>query len=95
MDTLNILTLFREGGIPLLFIGFLIWQIRYFITELKTWREENRAIQQEFTSVVENHLHAVTEAMGKQQHALDMLAQRIEIACKVSRVFNDTRTSSH
>lgn len=90
MNTLDILTLFREGGVPLLFIGFLIWQIRYFISELKTWREENHTMQQEFAAVVENHLNAVTEAMSKQQHALDMLAQRIEIACKVGRAFTDS-----
>lgn len=90
MGTSDILRVFSEAGIPLVFISFLIWQIKYLISELKTWREANETMQQQFISTLENHLSTVTEAMNKQQYALEKLAQRIEITCRVASVFQDT-----
>jgi len=89
MDTFNTLAIIKDAGIPALFIVFLIWIVRYFMSQIEIWRQETKALHDETQAVIHNHLEHATEAMTRQQHALELLTQRIEIACKVHYVFRD------
>jgi len=67
MEGLNIVELFQTGGVVLVFIGFLIWLVRYFMTQIDKFQEERKSLQQQFDNALENHCSKVTEAMVEQR----------------------------
>jgi hypothetical protein len=78
MEGMNILELFQTGGITLVFIGFQVWLVRYFMTQVDKFREERKSLQQQFDTALENHCMSVTKAMVEQQHKFEMLCAKID-----------------
>lgn len=90
MGTPELVTLFTNGGITLSFIGFLIWLIKYFMAELNKVKQEGKEERIKFLEAITNHINSNSEMMAKQTQVLEHLSHRIEIACKVSKVFHNT-----
>jgi len=78
MEGLNIIELFQTGGVVLVFIGFLIWLVRYFMTQIDKFQEERKSLQQQFDTALENHCKSVTEALVEQRHSFEMLCEKID-----------------
>jgi len=78
MEGLNIVELFQTGGVVLVFIGFLIWLVRYFMTQIDKFQEERKLLQGQFDTALENHCMSVTKAMVEQQHKFEMLCAKID-----------------
>jgi hypothetical protein len=78
MEGMNILELFQTGGITLVFIGFQVWLVRYFMTQVDKFREERKSLQQQFDTALDNHCTKVTEAMVEQRHTFEMLCAKID-----------------
>jgi hypothetical protein len=78
MEGLNIIELFQTGGVVLVFIGFLIWLVRYFMTQIDKFQEERKSLQQQFDNALENHCTQVTKALVEQQHKFEMLCEKID-----------------
>ena len=78
MEGMNILELFQTGGITLVFIGFQVWLVRYFMTQVDKFREERKSLQQQFDLIIDNHCMKVTEALVEQRHCFEMLMGKID-----------------
>jgi hypothetical protein len=78
MEGLNILELYQTGGMTLLFIGFQVWLVRYFMKQIDQFREERKSLQQQFDTALDNHCTKVTEALVEQRHCFEMLIRKID-----------------
>jgi hypothetical protein len=78
MESLNLIELYQTGGMTLLFIGFQVWLVRYFMKQIDQFREERKSLQQQFDTALDNHCMKVTEAMVEQRHTFEMLIRKID-----------------
>lgn len=78
MEGMNILELFQTGGITLVFIGFQVWLVRYFMTQVDKFREERKSLQQQFDTALDSHCMRVTEVLIEQRHCFEMLMRKID-----------------
>ena len=78
MENLNILELYQTGGMTLLFIGFQVWLVRYFMKQIDQFREERQSLQQQFDTALDNHCTEVTKALVEQQHTFEMLIAKLD-----------------
>jgi hypothetical protein len=78
MENLNILELYQTGGMTLLFIGFQVWLVRYFMKQIDQFREERKSLQQQFDTALDSHCMRVTEVLIEQRHCFEMLMRKID-----------------
>jgi hypothetical protein len=88
MESLNLIELYQTGGMTLLFIGFQVWLVRYFMKQIdplglrhragSQFREERKSLQQQFDLIIDNHCMKVTETLVEQRHCFEMLMGKID-----------------
>jgi len=78
MEGFNIIELYQTGGMTLLFIGFQVWLVRYFMKQIDQFREERRSLQQQFDTALDSHCMKVTEVLVEQRHCFEMLMRKID-----------------
>lgn len=76
-------TLVKDAGVTAVFIAFLIWLVKYFMSQIERWRDSTNAMQREHTELITNHLSAITETLQQMQNEIKFLAQQIEVTIKV------------
>lgn len=78
MEGLNLIELYQTGGMTLLFIGFQVWLVRYFMKQIDQFREERKSLQQQFDTALDSHCMKVTEVLVEQRHCFEMLMRKID-----------------
>ena len=78
MGTSTVVNLFQTGGVILVFICFLVWLIRYFMSQIDKFTEERKSLQQQFDLIIDNHCMKVTEALLEQRHKFEMLITKLD-----------------
>ena len=78
MEGMNIIELYQTGGMTLLFIGFQVWLVRYFMKQIDQFREERKSLQQQFDTALDSHCMKVTEVLVEQRHCFEMLMRKID-----------------
>jgi hypothetical protein len=78
MESLNLIELYQTGGMTLLFIGFQVWLVRYFMKQIDQFREERKSLQQQFDTALDSHCMKVTEVLVEQRHCFELLIRKID-----------------
>ena len=79
---MDIISLFQSGGIVLVFIGFNVWLVRYFMEVVKRKDEVLTDLMEGFNTTVSGSLDALKNDVSHQTEILVRLVERIEMSSK-------------
>lgn len=75
---MDIISLFQSGGIVLVFIGFNVWLVRYFMDVVKRKDEVITELMEGFNTTVSGSLEALRNDVSHQTELLVKLVEKLE-----------------
>lgn len=74
----ELISLYQTGGIVLVFIGFQVWLIRYFMKQVNNFSEERKKIQDIFDKALGNHCNTVSSTLNTLSSSFMLLCSKID-----------------
>lgn len=74
----ELISLYQTGGIVLVFIGFQIWLIRYFMKQVSDFSEERKKMQDVFDEALGNHCNTVSSTLNTLSNSFMLLCSKID-----------------
>ena len=74
----EIVNLYQTGGIILVFIGFQVWLIRYFMKQVNNFSEERKKLQDVFDKALNNHCSAVSSSLNTLSQSFIQLCDKLD-----------------
>ena len=74
----DLVSLYQTGGIVLVFIGFQVWLIRYFMRQVNNFSEERKKLQNMFDEALGNHCSMVSSSLNTLSNSFVLLCSKMD-----------------
>jgi len=92
----ELVTLYQTGGVVLVFIGFQVWLIKYFMRKVNDFTmerrklmddfaEERRKTQEIFDTALVHHCNMVSSSLNETAKCSVMLYEKIDVLIDIYR----------